>query len=116
MKDLTSKTVLLNKIKSFLDITWTDTNTDNQLWDFALSSMNRLDEVAGIELDYLIDETNTYTDELFIKLSYLGKDLLFNRVFYLRQKGLDDFEKNYRSELVSLYTMGKVYANQQENE
>lgn len=110
MKDLTAqdKTKLLGKIKSFLSITWTDTDTDNEIWDMIVSSINRLDEIAGSELDYLITPESETTDGLYNKMCYLGQELLKNRVFYQREKGLDDFEKNYRGEVVSLYTYGKV--------
>lgn len=113
MKDLTNsdKTLLLGKIKSFLSITWDDDDTDDKILDFIVSSINRLDDVCGVELDYISDtddEEESY-DNNYLKLCYLGRDLLKNRVFYLNEKALDDFEENYKRELVALYLQGKIY-------
>lgn len=116
MKDLTTtdKYALLGKIKSFLHITWEDDETDNEIWGDILTSINRIDEIAGADLDYLVSIGCHCKDEskkvkIYNKMSYLGQDLLKNRVFYIREKGLDDFEKNYRSEVVSLYNYGRIY-------
>ena len=113
MKDLTNsdKTILLGKIKSFLSITWDDENTDDKLFDFIVSSINRLDDICGSELDYVsdVDSKNVKYDKSYLKLCYLGRDLLKNRVFYLNEKALDDFEENYKRELVALYLQGKIY-------
>lgn len=109
MKDLTehNKSLLLRKIKSFLSITWDDSDTDNKILDFIVSSINRIDDICGVELDY-VDDNEEYSKP-YLKLCYLGRDLLKNRVFYLNEKALDDFEENYRSELVALYLQGKIY-------
>lgn len=96
MKDLTSQdlTTLLGKIKSFLNISWTDTETDNEITDFIYSSIRFIDETAGVELDYLLVPTSevktTVADKIYNSMSYLGQDLLKNRIFYLREKALDD--------------------------
>ena len=118
MKDLsnTDKNILLGKVKSFLSITWDDEETDDKIVDFIVSSINRLDDICGVELDYLNDtydddgETLSY-DNSYLKLCYLGRDLLKNRVFYLNEKALDDFEENYKRELVALYLQGRIYKN-----
>ena len=110
MKDLTneSKVELLSKVKSFLDITWSDTHTDNEVWGYIVSSIRRLDDIAGCELDYLADE-DTDEDDVYLSMCFLGSDLLLNRCYYIREKALDDFEKNFQSELVSLFQIGRVY-------
>lgn len=120
MKDLTpqEKTTLIGKIKSFCDITWSDTDTENDVWDMIVSSINRIDEIAGVELDYLISPESETSDNLYNTMSYLGQELLKNRVFYLREKALDDFEKNYQGKITSLFLKGKVAKRnviQQEN-
>lgn len=109
MKDLTGydKTLLVGKIKSFLSITWDDNDTDNKILDFIVGSINRIDDICGVELDYLYEKED-YSKQ-YLKLCYLGRDLLKNRVFYLNEKALDDFEENYRSELVALYLQGRIY-------
>lgn len=115
MKDLTSQdiTQLLGKIKSFLNISWQDTETDTEITDFINSSIRYLDETAGAELDYLLTPSReiktSQADKIYNTMSYLGQDLLKNRVFYLREKALDDFESNYRTSLVALFNLGKIY-------
>lgn len=121
MKDLTSQDLqtLLGKIKSFLNISWQDTETDTEITDFIYSSIRFLDETAGAELDYLLTPSTevktTQADKLFNTMSYLGQDLLKNRIFYLREKALDDFESNYRTSLVALFNYGKIYKKVNEN-
>jgi len=114
MKDLTpqEKSSLLGKIKSFLSITWTDQNTDNALWDYAVSSIYELDNIAGEELDYLYESIQS-SSNTYVSMCAIGRDLLLNRVFYLREKALDDFAKNYRGELNHLYLLGKIYASEE---
>ena len=115
MKDFTSQDInqLLGKIKSFLNISWNDTDTNSELTDFIYSSIKELDRTAGSELDYLLvptsEQNSTEADKLYNEMCYLGQDLLKNRVFYLREKALDDFKKNYLSDLNNLYILGKIY-------
>lgn len=113
MKDLTNteKAELLSKIKSFLDITWTDTTTDNEVWDDIESSIFFIDETCGHELDYLADNSSSYSDA-FKSLCKLGYSLLKNRVFYMREKSLDDFAKNYQGELTRIYFNGRIYESE----
>ena len=119
MKDLTAaqKEQLLGKIKSFLNITWNiDSTEQEQLLDFIIGSIRRIDEIAGVELDYLNDSSNdeAYSND-YLSMCYLGRELLRNRVFYLNEKGLDDFETNYRGEVTALYLMGKVFNKEPQN-
>lgn len=115
MKDLTpqQKETLLGKIKSFLSITWTDTNTDNALWDYAVESILTLDNIAGEELDYLFESVQPSPSNTYISMCAIARDLLLNRVFYINEKALDDFAKNYRGELNHLYLLGKIYASEE---
>ena len=39
---------------------------------------------------------------------HLGHELLIARVFYAREKALDDFDSNFRGELLTLRNYGKV--------
>ena len=113
MKDLTNeqKATLLSDVKSFLNITWDDDQTDREVWQMTVSAMRRIDDIAGDSLDYLADE-DTEGDDLYLSMSFLGKDLLLNRVHYEREKALDDFESNYLNELTSLYLQGRAYAEE----
>lgn len=121
MKDFTSQDIqqIIGKIKSFLSISWNDTETENELTDMVNSSIRFLDETAGVELDYLLKPSTevktTVADKIYNTMSYLGQDLLKNRVFYLREKALDDFESNYQRELVALFNYGKVFKKVNQN-
>ena len=110
MKDLsqTEKEKLIADVKSFLDITWADEDIDNELWRNIVDSIRYIDDVSGIELDYLADET-TEGEKPYLSLCAYGKTLLKNRVFYIREKALDDFQKNYVSDLTRLYVSGRAY-------
>ena len=92
MKDLNS--ALLKECKNYLDITWEDTAGDEKLTGMILRGMKRLNKIAGSELDFLVEEEQ--------------RELLFIRVMYERAAALDDFEKNYRSELISLRNKERV--------
>ena len=81
---------LLEDVKNHLDITWTDEEGrgGEKLSGMIKRSMDRLDEIAGEELDYEAEAK--------------PRELLFNRVMYDRSGALDDFAKNYSSDLVGL--------------
>lgn len=122
MKELTSnKLQLLAEVKSFLNITWEDVDTDAKIWEFILSSIRRIDEISGYELTYTDIEPDSdgddqsEVDNLYLAMCYLGKDLLNARVYYMNEKALDDFEMNYQSEITSLFLQGKVYASKIQN-
>ena len=112
MKDLTTQDYakLLKEVKSFLSISWEDEDIDNSLKGYITSSIARLDDIAGVELDYIHNSKEDYEmqSNQYFSASMLAQDLLKNRVFYQNEKGLDDFEKNYRGELMSLYLLGKT--------
>lgn len=90
---------LLSEIKAYLGITWDDPNGDNLLKTFIKLSAKRLESVFGGNLDF-IDGEEAYEQ--------LAHELLLNRVFYQREKAVDDFETNYRSELLTLRNYGKI--------
>lgn len=104
MEDLTQ---LTERIKSFLAITWED--DDDRIAAMIRSSMERIDNIAGVRLDYMHTDSAEFTDSRMYSMSMLGQELLMNRVFYINEKGLDDFEKNYSQEVLSLYLMGRAY-------
>lgn len=85
---------LLNELKAFLDITWSDEATELKLNGMLHRSIFRLKELVDTKLDFESDET--------------AKELLFNRVMYDRSGALDDFEKNYLSTIVFMQNKYKV--------
>lgn len=95
---------LLSEVKNYLNITWEDEATDKKIGSFILSSVSRLNDIAGFEIDFSL----TVEDKEKLSVAHLGKQLLFSRCFYLNEKALDDFEKNYRGELLTLAYKGKI--------
>ena len=105
---------LLSQARAYLNITWTDSAKDTQLQMFIVNSANRLEAIYGHTLHFT-DDMATEEDPL-CKADYLARDLLLSRVFYANEKALDDYEINYRAELLSLQHQGKVLSYQQRSE
>lgn len=80
---------LLAEVKSYLHITWQDDNTDANIKSYINSSKSRLQEIAGVALDFTKDS--------------LAKDLLKDRCRYMNAQALEMFEKNFLSELTELH-------------
>lgn len=93
---------LLAECRTFCGITWKDDQADKQLTSFIKSSDSRLKSIYGGDLSYDVE------DEENPDVNALARDLLIHRVFYMREKGLDDFEDNFRAELNTLYRKGQV--------
>ncbi len=79
---------LIEACKDFLDFTWTDEKREAKISEYCLSSVQFLNEIAGVEIDFNTD--------------YIARDLLFNRVLYMDSHLLSDFEDNYTGMLTSL--------------
>lgn len=90
---------LLNDVKTFINMTWTDYNRESLLKQYIRSSASYLEHTYGHALTF--DTDNGLADGL-------AHDLLLNRVFYMNEKALDDFEPNYTSELLKLSWLGKI--------
>lgn len=94
---------LLNEERTYLGITWSDTATDEMLASFIRTSARRLETIYGGDLKF----TQVEGEEMS-KQNALAHDLLLARVFYQREKALDDFDTNYRGDLMSLRNYGKI--------
>lgn len=79
---------LLADVKVYLDITWGDENTDKKLRGIIQRGMKYLNSVAGAELDYSAEDQ--------------PKELLLDYCRYVRSNALEEFQKNYLHELLSL--------------
>ena len=101
MSELNEKQMetLLSECRAYLGITWTDTQTDEQLKMFIKTSAKRIEAIFGNDLDF------TEGEEAY---DHLAHELLLTRVFYLREKGIDDFEGNFRGELLTLRNYGLI--------
>lgn len=115
MKDLTTTEMNLisGKIKSFLDITWNDDNTNTEVADMVTSCVSFINKTAGVELDYFKAPRKVSDDvsiqSLFEDMCHQGEELLKNRCFYYREKALEDFKKNYVSDINDLFIAGSIY-------
>lgn len=112
MKDLTliEKEKLLAEVKSFLDITWDDDDVNKDVWADIVESIRWIDNLCGVEIDYLTTE-ETQGEAQYLSLCTHAYSLLKARVFYMREKAIDDFPKNYQNELTGLYIEGRAYAS-----
>lgn len=79
---------LLEDVKNYLNITWTDTATDSKIKGMIANGMMRIDRLCGDPADYSEDGE--------------PRELLFEYVRYARDGALDVFDNNYQARLVSL--------------
>ena len=85
---------LLEDVKNYLNITWSDGGTDKKISVLIQSAMFYLNNKAGGEMDY--------TAEGFPRI------LLFEYVRYARDEALDVFENNYLSMLLAMQNERRV--------
>lgn len=85
---------LLEDVKNYLDITWTNEATDLKISGFIASGTVYLNDKAGVELDYAQDG--------------YGRTLLMEFVRYARDGALDVFENNYRHLLLAMQNNRRV--------
>lgn len=79
---------LLEDVKNYLGITWTDETTDQKISGFVLSGMSYLNGKLGAAVDYM--ETGA------------PRTLLMEYVRYARDYALDVFENNYLCYLLDM--------------
>jgi hypothetical protein len=80
---------LLSAARNELDITWEDATGDVKLAGHLARGMRHLNGIAGAELDYDAEDE--------------PRSLLFGYCRYARSNALEDFDKNYSSELLALH-------------
>ncbi len=85
---MTLPTGLLGDIKSYLGITWDDTETDKTISGIIARGMDRINRTGGAQFDYSQEGQ--------------ARELLFEYCFYAHSKALNEFEEAYKSELLSL--------------
>lgn len=79
---------MLDELKNYLDITWTDQATDDKLTGILDRAEAILRSYAGKALDY-----STNPEE---------KQLLFDLCRYIRSNALEEFKTNFSAELIML--------------
>ena len=79
---------LLASVKNYLGITWEDTAGDEKLSGIITRGKKYLNRIAGRELDYTAEDQ--------------PRELLFEYCRYVRSNALEQFQINFRHELLSL--------------
>lgn len=88
---------LLDDVKNYLDVTWSDEATDRKYLGFIASGMAYLDRRAGETLDYTTEGGD-------------GRTLLLEYVRYARDGAMDVFENNYLHLLLDMQTDRRLRA------
>lgn len=94
-------TALLEDVKNYLDITWSDDAADKKITGFIARGMMYLDSVAGTALTYLEEDK--------------PKELLMEYCRYARSNALGEFQSNYLHELLTLQFKQEVATYEAEN-
>lgn len=92
---------LLDDVKNYLDITWTDVATDAKLTGIIERGIKYIDSIAGKAMDYSIEEK--------------PKELLLDYCRYVRSNALSEFQNNYLHELLTLQMAQEVAAYEAAN-
>ncbi len=85
---------LMDEVKAYIGVTWSDASTDYRLRDIVASSMQYIMEKLGAEVDFAE--------------SGKPRELLFERVRYAWASALDVFENNYLSQILAMQNEKKV--------
>lgn len=83
---------LLAEAKNYLDITWKDTAADNKLRGQLRRGIAFISAKTGVEASAFAGDS----------VDDRAQELLFNYVLYDRAGAVDQFKKNYRSDIVGL--------------
>lgn len=92
---------LLQDVKDYLDITWTDAATDKKLSGIIARGIKYIDKAAGATMDYTVEDK--------------PKELLLDYCRYARSNALEMFQNNYLHELLSLQIDKEVEAYESAN-
>lgn len=85
---------LLEDVKNYLDITWNDDQTNKKLQGIIYRGQKYLNRIAGKELDFNVEDQ--------------PKELLLEYCRYVRSNALEEYQKNYLQELLSLQLSEEV--------
>lgn len=83
---------LLAEAKNFLDITWTDEATDKKITGQIQRGIAYIVGKTGVEASVFSGDA----------IDYRAQELLFNYLLYDRAGAVDQFKKNYQSDIVGL--------------
>lgn len=92
MSAINVPTSLLNEVKTYLGITWDDSDLNNQLTGMIRRGIAYISSKTGVAAaDFSGENVNLRAQEL-----------LFNYVLYDRAGSVNEFKVNYRADLVGL--------------
>ena len=91
---------LIDDVKTYLGITWSDPHTDSNVAGILARAQSKMRNYAGAQLDF-----NTESSE---------KQLLLDLCRYIYNNASEDFESNYKHELVMLRANHAVEVNSDE--
>jgi hypothetical protein len=92
---------LLEAVRNYLDITWVDPAGDEKLSGIIARGIRYIDGIAGSGMDYTAEDK--------------PRELLFDYCRYVRSNALEEFQKNYLHELLSLQIAQEVAAYEAAN-
>lgn len=87
---------LLEDVKNYLDITWSDDDTDKKISGIIARGIKYIDGIAGSSMDYTMEDK--------------PKELLLDYCRYVRSGKLNEFQGNYLPELLTLQMRQEVKA------
>lgn len=87
---------LLDDVKNYLDITWSDPDTNKKVSGIIARGIKYIDKAAGAAMDYTEEDK--------------PKELLLDYCRYVRSGKLDEFQTNYLQELLSLQMAQEISA------
>lgn len=96
---------LLNAAKNYLDITWTDESTDEKLKGQLRRGIAYISAKTGVNASAFAGNS----------VDYRAQELLFNYVLYDRAGAVDQFKKNYRSDIIGLHLRWEVSMRDETN-
>lgn len=91
---------LIDDVKTYLGITWSDPHTESNVTGILARAQSKICDYAGATLDF-----NTESSE---------KQLLLDLCRYIYNNASEDFESNYKHELVMLRANHAVGVNSDE--
>lgn len=91
---ITVSAQLLAEAKNYLDITWTDTDSDNKLTGQIRRGIDYIASKTGVSASDFEATSATYNPR--------AQELLFYYLLYDRSGSVDQFKRNYRSDLIGL--------------
>lgn len=92
---------LLEAVRNYLDITWEDIAGDEKLSGIIARGIKYIDGIAGKAMDYTIEDK--------------PRELLLDYCRYARSNALNEFQKKYLHELLTLQMGQEVAAYEAAN-